>query len=154
MTELKFNGESWVAIFLQLIVLVPLFGIILIAVFLSFGTIGKLVMVLLLFFVVVYFLKKGIKSVLLGTDHVVVNHFSGNSEVYHYVDFQYFEFRNQTSYHPSMYIGNIDRKICVVKFKDQRTAVKKSKIYFYCPPEREKELNDFLAIKNLKITQE
>jgi len=150
--ELHFKGESTANLLSLIFVVIPLSGLILTALFLSFHLIGKIIIVIIIALIVYLFLKKGIKSVTFKADNLLVTYLSKTQKSYEYDDFLYFVIKEQIN--PTIHIGHFEKEIISVKFKPNKSGSKKSKIYFYCPENKKNKLRDFLKTKNLKLIRE
>lgn len=145
--QLKFSGESRMRIFLQAIVVVPLFGLILLAFFISFNLYGKLILIGVFLLLLYLFVNRAIKTVILKKDYIQVEKLSGRKIIYNYDLIKRFVIKQQLDPHPDLFLGELDKEIIVVEFlRDQ-----KSKITFFCPEDKKIELNEFLKSKGLRM---
>lgn len=147
---LRFEGESRNRIFLQLIVIIPFSGFILLAFFLSFNVIGKLILIALLLSLLYLILKKGIKSVTFKKDCFTVKRIIGSQKTYSYDDVLGLIVKKQANPYPALFLGHLDNEIVNIKFKNSKGKRRKPKIYFYCPPDRKEQLSVFLKDRKIR----
>lgn len=144
--ELKFSGESHVRIFLQAIVLVPLFGLIFFAFFLSFNLFGKFIFIGVFLLLVYLFLINANKNVILKNDSILVEKLSGRKRTYNYNRVKRFVIKQQLNPYPHLFLGSLNKEMIIIELKD-----KKSKITFFCPMDRRIQLNDFVNSKGVRM---
>lgn len=137
--KLFFFGEPPLLFLFSIIIAIITIGFPWLALFLSFGWIIKLLLILALFFGLKYLIKKPTTlSVEFQDEFIIVKNLLRKKECFRYDDINHFYYNNE---------GFLSFTVVIAKLKPE----KGKKFYFHVPESSKKILNDFLLSKEIKI---
>lgn len=136
----RFKGEPRIFLWIFIPLVLIIYSLIWITLFLMFGWIIKIILVLFLIFTIYLLLKHAIKDIHFYEDNFRVNFHFGRSSLISYKDI--------------LSVNEIQQGVFIFSLISIRTKFKingKQKFPFYCPPSLMGELNKFLENRKLKI---